>query len=697
MKSFFKIIFSAAVCLILNYFDLTAQSQKSWEWVRQLGGSAPCFASGISCDTKNNLLIVGTFRDTLFADSKKIIASGNQDIFIARYDDKGRIKDLLKGGGKGYDEALCMNIMKNNNLIVGGIVSDSVSFGKITETSKEVRLFIACMAENGFTCLSTLIATPGSSLFLLDSDADGNIYASGVFSDTLRVGDKIATSNGKNDIFLARFNASGMVDELISFGSDDDDLPSALTVSDSGSIYLAGSIKRACWVDNLSLIPPSAEYKSTPFVIGFNQKLQAQQKMQLMGNKFLKISTIKNDRFNSLYILGNFTLSFVSGDTTFSSVGHTDGFLLKFDKTGKRLWGRSFGSKFYDYANHLLTDNLDGTIITGSVGDTLVIDNLTASPLSEKDAAIILQFTPEGKASWIDCVSGSGSNYSNGATLDDRGNLYIAGNFRQTFEKETETITARGKQDVFLARYYNCPTGTANILGDTVICNGLSNELRIEQNYSQIIWNDTLTGTNYFMADKPGLYTVALLDKRGCWHTDTVEIVLADVLDFSLGEDVTLSLESSLLLRAPEKFTGYMWHDRSEKSTFLAMAENNKAGTYQYSLTAVDTMGCSASDTIAVDFYVSRRWVDSEIVQLTTYPNPVRNTLNWSINIQNPCRLIIEVTDNNGRLILNQYIEDYQPGEIKTVDFADIPPGQYFMRVKDASGLGSKRVSLVRL
>ncbi len=696
MKSF-NILLPAAVFLTLICGNLQAQPQKTWEWVRQLGGHSRSIASSVSCDGKNNLFVVGTFRDTLYGNTEKVISSGNQDIFIARYDEKGKIKDLLKGGGAGYDDALCMTVLNNNNVVVGGIITDSVSFDKVSAAGKGTRLFITCLGEKGFSWISTLAAKSGSSLFLLDKDANGNIYAAGVFSDTLRAGDKMAASNGKKDIFLARYNASGTIEELISFGSDDDDLPSALTVSDSGNVYLAGIIKRTCIVDDINLIPPSSTYKSTPFVIRFDNSLQAQQKMQLMGDKFLKISALKSDRLNNLYVMGNFNLSFTCEDTVFTSVGHTDGFLLKFDKTGKRLWGRSFGSTFYDYANHLLTDHLNGTIITGSIGDTLVIDNMMAAPLSDKDATLILQFTPEGKAIWVDCVSGNGSNFSNGSVLDGRGNLYITGNFSHSFEKNDETLTAMGKQDVFLARYYNCPEGTATIIGDTVICNGATTELRIEQSYSQITWNDTLKGTSYILAGKPGLYTVALFDKRGCMLTDTVEVVLAPPSDFSLGDDVSLPVEGTLLLKAPEEFTDYKWHDNAEGATYLAKTENNTPGTYLFSLSAVDAMGCTASDTIAIEFFLTLGWVDPDKVQLTAYPNPVGNELYWSINTENPCRLILEVMDDNGRLILNQYIEHYQPSEIKTVNFTDIPPGQYYIRIRNGSGQGSQHVSVVRL
>jgi hypothetical protein len=156
-------------------------------------------------------------------------------------------------------------------------------------------------------------------------------------------------------------------------------------------------------------------------------------------------------------------------------------------------------------------------------------------------------------------------------------------------------------------------------------------------------------------------------------------------------------VESTLLLKAPELFTGYIWHDLSDKATFLAKAENNTPGTYLFSLSAVDSMGCTASDTIAIEFYLTPGWVDAEKVQLTVYPNPVDNELYWSINTENPCKLILEVIDDNGRLMLNQYIEQYQPLEIKSINFTDIPPGQYYIRIRNGSGQGSQHVSVVRL
>ncbi|MBN2610112.1 MAG: hypothetical protein JXB00_01005, partial [Bacteroidales bacterium] len=94
MKIFTKLLLPAAVCLSLTCGNLQAQTQKTWEWVRQMGGHSRSIATGVGCDSKNNLSVVGTFRDTLYGNAEKVISSGNQDIFIARYDEKGKIKDL---------------------------------------------------------------------------------------------------------------------------------------------------------------------------------------------------------------------------------------------------------------------------------------------------------------------------------------------------------------------------------------------------------------------------------------------------------------------------------------------------------------------------------------------------------------------------------------------------------------------------
>jgi hypothetical protein len=212
------------ICASVLTLPLYAQAQKPWQWVKQLGGPSWDIAGGVAIDSKNNLYVAGTFSQTLHADSKKVISAGGSDLFLARFDTKGNISNLWGFGGKGQDEAVCIAITPNNNVIMGGTLTDNATFGKLKSTGAGPQLFLTAIDSKGNALWITSMSHQGSaSLYLLDADSMGNIYAAGSFSGTLACGDKKVVSRGKSDIFLLSLNSSGILNRLISFGSEEDE------------------------------------------------------------------------------------------------------------------------------------------------------------------------------------------------------------------------------------------------------------------------------------------------------------------------------------------------------------------------------------------------------------------------------------------------------------------------------------------
>ena len=87
-------------------------------------------------------------------------------------------------------------------------------------------------------------ATPLGGVWLwgLCVDATGNAYATGTFSGVFTPGFGLpaVTTQGSNDVFLAKFTTSGDVAWATTFGGTDFELCYAVAVGTDGSIYLAG-------------------------------------------------------------------------------------------------------------------------------------------------------------------------------------------------------------------------------------------------------------------------------------------------------------------------------------------------------------------------------------------------------------------------------------------------------------------------
>jgi hypothetical protein len=677
---------------------LNAQAQKSWQWVKQLGSRSWDISAGIAIDSKNNIFVAGSFYDTLNCNNKKIISSGSQDLFVAMFNENGSLEEFNHAGGTGVDLATCISITPEDNLVIGGMISDSVMFGESLAPGFGSRLFIAEMDSRGkFLWVSTIAVTGDASIFTIGTDSDGSYFASGCFVDTLITKDQKVISIGKKDVFLVRLNKAGEIEKLISFGGEEDDSPGSLSIDASGNVVLSGIFGKSFVTNGMKFSTSPNVAKTNSFISMFDRDLRPVWVNTLQGNDFVQIASLKHDISGNIFAAGTFNSSLKISDSSLISSGYTDAFILKYKTDGNLDWAKSFGSWYYDYATSVNIDNLGGAIITGSIGDTLVVDSLVIEPISKDNSAIVIQFSPNGKAIWADNISGTGRNFSNASVLDKEGNLYFTGSFRNKFEKENITLTSFGDQDIFVAKYYNCLLSEVEIFGNRTFCKGIGTELSVKRGYTNVVWNDTITGKNSIIADKPGLCKVSLLDKKGCPLKDSIFIKENPLPLFSLGNDTILFVSDSLYLHAPDNYTINIWKDYSSGPEYLAKPFEKNTGIMEYWLTVTDSLSCNYSDTISITWMKNHEWVDLEKIQLITYPNPTDENFYWYLKADETCQLVAELADGNGRILYYQFFREYIPGEIKEVNLNNMPSGIYNMKIGNSiSGNTFKTVRVIK-
>lgn len=678
--------------------SILAQTQKNWQWVKHLGSKSWDITSGVVIDSKNDIYVAGGYFDTLNCDNNRVISTGNQDLFVAIFNENGSLKKLISAGGKGNDLATCLSITPENNLALGGSISDSSSFDKIVVPGSGKSLFVAEINSKGkYSYVSTIKVKNDASIYLLASDLKGNIFASGAFSGTLESENQKVISIGKQDIFIARFNNKGTLEKLISFGGEEDDYPGAMTIDPSGNVVLAGTYNKAFQIGENKFIFDTQAGKTQSFLVHFDPDFNIIRTNRIAGEDFLQFASVKSDIAGNIYAAGSFNASIHVADTLLISKGYTDAFLLKFKPDGNLGFAKEFGTWYYDYLSNLDIDNLGGSIITGSMGDTLEIDSLYVKPQSSENFATVIQFSPDGRAMWADCISGHGRNFSNGSAIDNRGNLYFTGSFQNQFEKEGDNITSMGDQDIFIAKFYNCPGQKISISGNLDFCPGMGTELSVNKSFSNIVWNDTIQGKYNITVTKPGKYKVKLFDKKGCLLTDSVLVKQSPLPLFTLGNDTTLVLSDSLILRVPLNYNIYTWHDFSSGREFLARSTNQRPSTEEYWLKVTDSLLCTYTDTLAVNWVQGNRRNDLSDDQLVTYPNPANDRLFWYLKTDEPCQLVAMIADEKGRVLYSRHIKQYIPGNIEELSLLNLSSGLYYLKITNPGSVNSfKTVPVIK-
>ncbi|HYD20189.1 MAG TPA: hypothetical protein VEB40_01840, partial [Flavipsychrobacter sp.] len=147
-------------------------------WVKTIGGSNHDSACAIKIDNSGNLLITGTFRDTVDFDpgagAYVLISSGQSDVFFLKLDPNGdHIWSRREGSALNNDLAGSLDVDNIGNIY--GLVSggQQVSFSK--------------MASNGAVVWTQQLTNPFNSNFAAEyiaTDNAGNLCITGIFEFT---------------------------------------------------------------------------------------------------------------------------------------------------------------------------------------------------------------------------------------------------------------------------------------------------------------------------------------------------------------------------------------------------------------------------------------------------------------------------------------------------------------------------------
>ena len=114
--------------------------------------------------------------------------------------------------------------------------------------------------------------------------------------------------------------------------------------------------------------------------------------------------------------------------------GDSDGYLLKFDKDGYRIWATYYGGSLGDEINSLKIDH-EGNIIV--VGGTLSGNNISTQGSYQeikksKTDGFIAKFDFTGNRLWGSYLGGYDEDYLYRIAIDENDNIIVAGNTRST-------------------------------------------------------------------------------------------------------------------------------------------------------------------------------------------------------------------------------------------------------------------------
>lgn len=132
--------------------------------------------------------------------------------------------------------------------------------------------------------------------------------------------------------------------------------------------------------------------------------------------------------------------------------------------------------------------------------------------------------------------------------------------------------------------------------GDFDICDGNFAVLDPGPSFSSYLWSDG-SSDPVLIVSQAGNYVVTISDANGCTATAQIQIGILPPPAIELGSDTTYCFGETVTLSAPPGLLSYEWNTGESTSDIFI----NTAGNY--SVEVVDSEGCTATDSIFVDFY----------------------------------------------------------------------------------------------
>lgn len=462
-----SIIIMTVLLLTIRAGNIFSQT---FQWVQQAGGISSDYGNGIKVDAVGNSYVTGWFQDTATFGNFTVIGNGLQDFFIAKYDASGVCQWVRQAGSVNNDEGYNVDIDASGNIYATGGFEGNITFGNITLNNIGGEdIFIAKYDASGVLQWAKKAGSSGQGNNIT-VDPSGNSYITGFFEGTAAFGSFSITTNGQQDIFIAKYDSSGICQWVQKAGSVGFDWAWGISLDKTGNAYVTGSFKGTAIFGSTSVVSSGDE---DIFVAKYNAfgTLQWVEKAGGVGLDAGLSTSV--DSLGNAYVIGNYGGTATFDNVTLSNSGYDDIFVAKYNAAGTLQWVRNAGGANPDQGYDIKVTASGHVYVTGTFGSTAAFGTTNFTSTGQWDwDAFIAEYDTSGTLQWVQKAEGAAwQKIGYGIDVDASGNIYATGVFRSTCSFGSITLTSdSASSDVFVAKISAGPAAIAenNLLSTTV-------------------------------------------------------------------------------------------------------------------------------------------------------------------------------------------------------------------------------------
>ncbi|MEC4005454.1 T9SS type A sorting domain-containing protein [Flavobacterium sp. SUN052] len=309
--------------------------------------------------TDGGFIVIGASSSNIAGD-KTINTKGVDDIWLLKLNNIGTIVWQKSIGGSNADQPMSLNILTNNNILIGAISASSISGDKSDINYGIYDYWVLELDESG-TILwqKTLGGSSNETLTSFNKTTD-NGYIIGGYSSSGISGNKTENCYGQNDFWIVKLDSDkNILWQKTIGGTEIEQCNAVIEMVDNG--FLIGGNSSSGISGNKTEPSKGAD---DFWVIKLNSLGEIIWQKTIGGTTSDGIASI-DKTIDGNFLLAGTSSSPISGDKTENSRGLEDIWLVKIDENGTILWDKTIGGNDQDY-NIKIQSTPDNGIIIGS-------------------------------------------------------------------------------------------------------------------------------------------------------------------------------------------------------------------------------------------------------------------------------------------------------------------------------------------
>jgi len=437
-------------------------------WSYGFGNTVADRGYGVATDAYGNTLVTGYFVNTVDFGGGNLVGAGSGDIFLAKYNATGAHVWSQRFGGTGDDEGHAVAVDGSGNVLVTGVFANTVDFGGGPLVSGGSRdIFVAKYDANGVHQWSRGFGSTSNDYgYALAVDASGNALVTGFFIGTVDFGGGNLVDAGIGDVFLAKYDAAGAHVWSQRFGGTSADVGRGVATDGTGNVFLTGSSEGTADFGGGALLGLGG---NDIFLAKYNASGAHQWSQRFGNIQDQFGYDVAADGSGNVVMAGSFIGSVDFGGGSLPSVFNHDVVLAKYDPAGTHLWSQRFGAQSSSagtavpYA--LALDAADSVVVTGFFTQTIDFGGGSLTSGGAFHDIFLAKYAPDGAHLWSTKFGTTNSmDDGRGVAFHPWGHVVLTGHFSSAVDFGGGIMLTQGGDDIYVAKF---GAGPASGVGDS--------------------------------------------------------------------------------------------------------------------------------------------------------------------------------------------------------------------------------------